>query len=140
MRPPDSRIIDKSGGFMLSQEKFLEMLNEIADEIPREFFNELNGGILLRPEAKLHPDSEPWRRLWVMGEYRRSSTLGRSIYIYYGSFEKLHGNLDESELRKKVRHTVIHEFRHHLESLAGEHDLEYEDACNLAKYKMDDIL
>lgn len=125
---------------MLSQDEFLEMLDEIAGEIPREFFNELNGGILLRPEAKLHPDSEPWRLLWVMGEYRRSGTLGRSIYIYYGSFERLHGNLEKSELRKKVRHTVIHEFRHHLESLAGEHGLEREDARNLARYKNDDIL
>ena len=51
---------------MLSQDEFLEMLDEIADEIPREFYHELNGGILLRPEAKLHPASEPWRRLWVM--------------------------------------------------------------------------
>lgn len=122
---------------MLSQDEFLEMLDDIADEIPREFYKELNGGILLRPEAKLHPDSDPWKRLWVMGEYRRNAALGRSICIYYGSFERLHGDLDKSELRKKVRHTVIHEFRHHLESLAGEHALEREDAYNLARYKSD---
>ena len=124
---------------MLSQDESLEMLDEIADEIPREFYHELNGGILLRPEAKLHPASEPWRRLWVMGEYRRSPTLGRSIYIYYGSFERLHGDLEKSELRKKVRHTVIHEFRHHLESLAGEHGLEREAARFLESYKYENI-
>lgn len=125
---------------MLSQDEFLEMLDDIADEIPQEFYNGLNGGILLRPEAKLHPDSKPWKCLWVMGEYRRSATMGRSIYIYYGSFERLHGDLDKDALRKKVRHTVIHEFRHHLESLAGEHGLEMEDAYNLAKYKQEESI
>ncbi len=119
----------------MSQDEFLEMLDDIADEIPREFYDELNGGIILKPEAKLHPESEPWRRLWVMGEYRRSPTLGRSICLYYGSFERLHGDMEKDELREIVRHTVIHEFRHHLESLAGEHGLEMEDARNLEKYK-----
>lgn len=120
---------------MVSQEEFLEMLEDIADEIPREFFNGLNSGILLKPEAKMHPESDPWKILWIMGEYRVSPTLGRSICIYYGSFEAMHKDLDKEALRKKVRHTVIHEFRHHLESLAGENGLAVEDARQMARYK-----
>lgn len=125
---------------MMSQEEFLEMLDDIADEIPRKFFDGLNSGIILRPEAKVHPKSDPWKLLWVMGEYRISPTLGRSIYIYYGSFERLHGDLDRESLRKKVRHTVIHEFQHHLESLAGENGLAVEDARKMARYKRGDYL
>lgn len=123
---------------MVSQEEFLEMLEEIADEMPREFFDELNSGILLKPEAKMHPVSQPWKVLWIMGEYRVSHTLGRCICIYYGSFEQLHADLDKEALRKKVRHTVIHEFRHHLESLAGENDLAEEDARQMARYRLGD--
>ncbi len=125
---------------MVSQEEFLDMLEKIADEMPREFFQELNSGILLMPEAKIHPDSDPRKLLWIMGEYRISPTLGRSICIYYGSFEKLHGDLDKEALQKKVRHTVIHEFRHHLESLAGENGLAVEDARQMARYRQGDYL
>ena len=89
---------------MVSQEEFLEMLEKIADEMPREFFQELNSGILLMPEAKIHPDSDPRKLLWIMGEYRISPTLGRSICIYYGSFEKLHGDLDKEALQKSPPH------------------------------------
>lgn len=123
---------------MISEEEFLEMLDDIADEIPREFFTELNNGILLILEAKLHPASDPWNPLWVLGQYRVSPTLGRSIYIYYGSFERLYGDSDIEVLRKKVRHTVLHEFQHHLESLAGEHDLDLEDQRRMASYKRGD--
>ncbi len=38
-------------------------------------------------------------------------------------------------IEEKLRETLFHEFIHHLESLAGERDLEIEDAENLAKYK-----
>ncbi len=41
-------------------------------------------------------------------------------------------------MKRKIRHTVLHEFRHHLESLAGEKDLEIEDAVNLYRYKYGD--
>lgn len=37
-----------------------------------------------------------------------------------------------------MRHTVIHEFQHHLESLAGEDGLAVEDARKMARYKRGD--
>lgn len=120
---------------MVSQEEFLEMLEDIADEMPREFFNGLNNGILLKREARMHPESDPWMVLWIMGEYQISPTLGRSICIYYGSFEVMCKDLDKEELRKKVRHTVLHEFRHHLESMAGENGLVVEDAERMAGFR-----
>lgn len=118
----------------MTQEEFLEMLEEISEELPPEFFEELNGGIIMRPEEKLHPESTA-PPLWIMGEYIHGSVLGRYINIYYGSFMSIHGNLNREALKKKVRHTVLHEFRHHLESLAGEKDLEIEDKVTLLRYK-----
>lgn len=48
---------------------------------------------------------------------------------------QVYGYMTEEALRKRVRKTVLHEFRHHLESLAGERDLEVEDAIQIARYK-----
>ena len=41
----------------------------------------------------------------------------------------------EEEIRVQIRKVLLHEFRHHLESLAGERDLEIEDAVNVSQYK-----
>lgn len=119
---------------MLTQEEFLIMLDELSGEIPKEFFRELNGGVLLREQAKAHPEGRG-NDLWIMGEYCRGSGLGRYINIYYGSFMKIYRGLPYDALKNKVRHTLIHEFRHHLESLAGQRDLEIIDAMELAAYR-----
>ena len=41
----------------------------------------------------------------------------------------------DEELRVQIRKVLLHEFRHHLESLAGERDLELEDAAELTQYR-----
>lgn len=111
-----------------------EILEEIAEELPREFFENLNEGIVLLPDYKLHPQSREIDKLYVMGEYRRSIT-GRNITIYYGSFEKVCRGYTMEKLRKQLRETLLHEFTHHLESLAGERGLEIKDEEDIIKYK-----
>lgn len=110
------------------------LLDEIAEEIPQDFFKELNEGIILLPEYKLHPESRTTDKLYIMGEYRRSIT-GRNIAIYYGSFEKIHFGKDKETLRQILKDTLLHEFTHHLESLAGERGLEIKDAEDLRRYR-----
>lgn len=110
------------------------MLNEISEEIPAEFFGKLNEGIVLLPQHKNHPESKPDNKLYIMGEYRRSIT-GRNIVIYYGSFEKIYGGISETSLKQKLKDTLLHEFTHHLESLAGEKGLEIKDAQSMARYR-----
>ena len=34
-----------------------EILDELATEFPQDFYKDLNGGIVLMPEKKLHKDS-----------------------------------------------------------------------------------
>lgn len=111
-----------------------QILDDIAEELPKEFFNKLNEGIILLPEYKLHPESRDKDRLYVMGEYIKSIT-GRRIAIYYGSFEKVCYGLSRKELYDKLQDTLLHEFTHHLESLAGEKGLEIKDAEDMRKYR-----
>lgn len=119
---------------MISLEVFRDYMDEILEELPEEFFRELNGGVLLKEEKRFHPQSRK-EDLCIMGEYRREYGLGRYIILYYGSFEYVYSHLPEEALRKVIKKTLLHEFRHHLEYLAGEKDLEVEDAVKIEKYK-----
>jgi hypothetical protein len=118
---------------MISIEEMETILDEIATELPQEFYNELNGGIILLPEARLNPVGRH-NDLYIMGEYHSGGGLGRYIAIYYGSFEQVYGHLPREGLKKQLESTLKHEFTHHLESLAGEDDLEEEDERYLQNY------
>ncbi|HCX65227.1 MAG TPA: hypothetical protein DHN33_08460 [Eubacteriaceae bacterium] len=118
---------------MITIDEMQEMLEDIVSEFPKEFFKELNGGILLLEEAKLDPKSVR-NDLYIMGQYHRGGSMGRYISIYYGSFQKLYGHFSEEKIRKRLRETVKHEFTHHLESLAGERSLEREDEIFMMNY------
>lgn len=109
------------------------MLDEIALELPQEFYKELNGGIILLPEAKLH-ERDRAQDLYTLGEYHVDAQLGRYINIYYGSFARVFGHLNREQLKEELRETLYHEFTHHMESLAGERGLEMKDAQRMAEY------
>ena len=117
-----------------SIEEVHRMLDQIAEELPEEFFKELNQGIVLLPEYKLHPESREIDRLYIMGEYGRS-IAGRHIAIYYGSFERVYNRLSMESLKEELKDTLLHEFTHHLESLAGERGLEIQDSEDMARYR-----
>ena len=108
------------------------MLDEIAAELPAEVFLDLNGGVSLLPETK-RSSADPDGCLYTLGEYRRDQ-MGRYIVIYYGSVLAVHGNDTRNELYVKLKKLLAHELTHHLESLAGERDLEIEDKRELDAY------
>ena len=85
------------------------------------------------PESKKSPHAKK-NDLYILGEYVRSSSMGRMIYIYYGSFQRLFGCMEREDFRMRLKETLLHEFTHHLESLAGERGLEKKDEEKLAKY------
>ena len=118
---------------MMTIDEMQIVLNELAEELPEVFFKELNGGILLLPEAK---PSEFSRNgdLFNLGEYSRGSGMGKYITIYYGSFARLFPHISDEAMKKKLRDTLRHEFRHHMETLAGERGLEFEDARFINDY------
>jgi hypothetical protein len=119
--------------FMVSFEEMGQMLDEMATGFPQALYRELNGGISLVPESKVNPKGRR-RDLYILGEYHNGGTLGRYILLYYGSFAQVFGHLDKEALAEELLHTLKHEFTHHLESLAGERDLEFEDAKFIAEY------
>ena len=117
---------------MITIDDMREMLDEIAGELPADFFRALNGGIVLLDTCKTHPQGGG---LYVMGEYHNRHDMGRQIFIYYGSFMRVYANAPEHALRKELRKTLLHEFTHHLESLAGERGLEIRDQVWLERWK-----
>ena len=115
---------------MISLAEAGNILDMLAEELPQEFYRELNGGILLVPEEKQSPYGND---LYILGEYSINS-LGRMIKIYYGSFERMYGWMNEAQLTEQLREVLRHEFTHHIESLAGERGLEIKDEEQLRAY------
>jgi len=121
---------------MITFDEVGAILDAIADELPHEFYNKLNGGVVLLPDVKFHPASENRRDLYIMGEYTHDPRgLGRYIAIYYGSFVRLYGNSPPDAQKEQLRKVLLHEFTHHLESLAGERGLEIKDKLRMDEYK-----
>ena len=121
---------------MISYDELGTMLDEIGREMPDDLYRELNGGVILLPETKLHPESAGAESLYILGQYHNDPLgLGRYITIYYGSFIRVYGYCAPDRQREELKKIVYHEFTHHLESLAGDRSLEIQDAIGLANYK-----
>lgn len=112
-----------------------DLLDELAEEFPPEFYEDLNGGISLLPEAMPDPDY-PEENLFIMGEYCNDQ-MGRYINLYYGSFAALAGLEDwsEEDWEDELWETLSHEFTHHIEGLAGERGLEIKDADFMEQFR-----
>jgi hypothetical protein len=129
---------EKPGGdAMIPFERARELLSDVVDTLPPEIFTDLNGGVILRPEAPVHPGAKDGG-LRVMGRYNyQPAGLGRFIQIFYGSFARLYPHAPERVWREKLSEVLRHELTHHLENMAGEDDLEVEDAQRIAEYNAD---
>lgn len=120
---------------MIDIDAFFDMLSDVCNELPDDFFRELHHGVHLSEECRISPHVKS-DELVIMGEYNRSY-YGNRIVIYYGSFAKTCYWMTEPQLKDKLREVVRHEFRHHMENLAGIHgkdSLEYEDKISLRTY------
>ena len=120
---------------VLSFDEAGALLDEMAEEFPPAFYEALNGGILLLPEALPDPDY-PGEDLYIMGEYCNDQ-MGRYINLYYGSFAALAGLEDwsEEDWEDELWETLAHEFTHHIEGLAGERGLEIKDADFMEQFR-----
>ena len=112
-----------------------ELLDEMAEQFPPVFFEELNGGILLEEEAKEDPLFPPGE-MYIMGEYIQGGYLGRSINLYYGSFlaSARNEDWDEETWKQELYTTLAHELTHHMEGLANAHGLDDKDEEDLLRY------
>jgi predicted metal-dependent phosphoesterase TrpH len=117
-----------------SMDEFCAAADRAAAELPDDLYIGLNGGVVISPAAKQHAKSIPSRPLFVLGEYHHGGPEGSYITLYYGSFSRVRPGLSGSALTEEISRVLKHEFRHHLEIRAGEHDLEYEDDMTVAAY------
>lgn len=100
-------------------------LEEMVDQIPPLFLEQLNGGISLLEEVK--PD-EQLHDVYILGEYiDQPYGLGSLIVLYYGSFAATLAGEPESVWKRELWETLLHELQHHVEALAGMGDLQVED-------------
>lgn len=118
---------------MISVDEVNEILNELADEIPEQLYEGLNGGISLDEQVLLSPAAKG-NDLYIMGQYHRGGFMGQRITIHYGSLMKAFDHLDREQLKSELRRILRHEFRHHIEFMAGNKDLELEDAEYIRQY------
>ena len=123
---------------MLSFDQAGDLLDEMAEEFPPEFYSDLNGGISLLPDALPDPDCPPGE-MYILGEYC-NDMMGRYINLYYGSFAALaeQENWTDQDWEEELYTTLAHEFTHHIEGLAGERGLEIKDALELEEYRSGD--
>ncbi|MGN8967029.1 metallopeptidase family protein [Intestinimonas sp. HCP28S3_D6] len=120
---------------MLSFDEVGLLLDEMAEEFPPEFFEELNGGVALLPESKADPEFPPGE-MYILGEYC-NDMMGRHINLYYGSFAALAKleNWTEEDWEDELWDTFSHEFTHHIEGLAGERGLEIKDEAYMEEQR-----
>mgnify|MGYP000359017397 CR=1 FL=1 len=118
-----------------SYETMGDWLEEIAQEFPDVFFEELDGGIQLEEEARPDPDFPPGE-MYIMGEYC-NDMLGRYIVLYYGSFAALaqQENWRQEDWEDELYGTLAHEFTRHMEGRSGELGLEIQDEAFLEQYR-----
>ena len=102
---------------MIGTEEYRRILSALMDELPKEFFHGLSGGVIVS-EAMVIPDYARGNDLYTMGQYQVSSGI-RQIIMFKGSFDRLYPQADAAEARKLLRGILRHEFRHHLESMGG---------------------
>lgn len=117
---------------MFTFEECGQMLDEIADSMPYELYRDLNGGISLLPQQKVHPQALN-NDLFILGEYIQNS-LGNSIVFYYGSIARVYSSLDRDAFYKQLVRIMHHEVRHHNEHLAGRDDLGIYDDNQIVDY------
>lgn len=113
---------------MISMEEYREIISELLDELPSEFFQELSGGVIVS-EDQLVPDYAKGDDLYTLGEYQVAYGI-RQIILFKGSFDQAYPHANTTEVRNLLRGVLRHEFRHHLEFLGGIHNassLEAED-------------
>ena len=117
----------------MTREEYADLLGELLDELPEAFFRRLNLGIVVSDEIMRHPQSQG-DELLVLGEYQNQGVMGRQIVMYWKCFNLVYGNMPRRLARMYLQKTLRHEFRHHMEALAGEHALEREDMETIQRY------
>ncbi len=104
----------------MTYEEFVDFVECIvANEVPAELLEELNGGV--QTSEKLMRDTDE-KNFMVFGHYIRDN-LGKRVMLYYGTFLHFYENKPVERWEREVLKVIKHELRHHIEARAGQEDL-----------------
>lgn len=103
---------------MMNFEEAGYVLDKLMEQLPEGIFQKLNGGVSLIEDERISEDGR-----YTLGTYFVNG-MGRYIEIYYGSFVKLYGDMDDETFEKRLKKTLHHELTHHVENMAGDRSLE----------------
>lgn len=120
---------------MITTQEYRTIVSELLDELPQEFFDKLNGGVVVSETAPL-PDYAKANDLYTLGQYQVYHGV-RQIVMFKGSFDRVYPQADAAEAKSILRGVLRHEFRHHIEGRGGLHGadtLEAEDARQKRAY------
>lgn len=87
-------------------------------------------GLTIREETQTHPEHGD---MYTLGEcvteaypssWEGPDTVRSTVVLYYGSFKQVASRDRDFDWEAEIWETLTHELRHHLESLAGQDDLE----------------
>jgi len=119
---------------------FVELAYRLWEEIPASFKQGLHGMHVLE-RIKSDPNEPGLLRL---GEYLDPGYpsvlggfegIGRHIVLYYGTFAAVARANPHFDWEGEIWETLVHELRHHMESLAWSDDLVQEDMGFLREYR-----
>ena len=92
---------------MMTLEVFRQIVEELLEELPEEFFRELTGGVIVS-ENVLVPGYAQGDDLYTMGLYSVFSGV-RQIIIYKGSFDRVYPDAEPAQAKDILRGVVRHD-------------------------------
>lgn len=109
----------------MKYDEFCDAVEKAVENLPRMLLEKLNGGFNVIRQKK--QDGE----YLLFGEYIEDPMMGNIIYLYYGTFAEDLAGASEDAWLDEIEETVVHELRHHIESLAGVDYLTIEEMMEL---------
>lgn len=109
----------------VTYDEFCQIAEKMIENLPPKLFEKLNGGVNVVRRKK--EDGE----YILMGEYVEDPIMGNTVYLYYGTFAEELKGAKRSEWVEEIEETLLHELRHHIESLAGVDYLSFEEMQDL---------
>ncbi|PKM94640.1 MAG: hypothetical protein CVU84_08980 [Firmicutes bacterium HGW-Firmicutes-1] len=100
-------------------------------EIPPILLRDLNMGIHVSPK-RLEDNEE--KDYYIMGEYIQDE-LGNQVVLYYGSFQYFLEDEPLNIWHKEIMDTIKHELIHHIEAMAGQEDLSFQEDIEVLNRK-----
>lgn len=112
--------------------EFIDYVEYITkNEVPTILLKHLNLGIQVSNKKKKDDEEKNY---YIMGEYIQDIT-GNQIVLYFGSFQYFLRGKHLDVWQKEIMDTIKHELTHHIEAMAGQEELAFQEDNEVANRK-----